>query len=204
MGEVEDHGTGSVEYKFLQEQVESLTNQLSTLALRLDQKDSNSFASPIVGSLDVINFFTVADIAELKKVTYAFVHLESRALAWHQTYTKNRTSIIPLGWDEYRLAIKARFGDPFEDPMTEMLALKQIDNVKTYHDSFDLILSKLNLPPAYALSCFISGLKENIASMVRLLKPKSVQEDYGLAKLLESSLQLNNQTTKLQSTPPPS
>ncbi|XP_074293193.1 uncharacterized protein LOC141620149 [Silene latifolia] len=144
-------------------------------------------------------FFSVTDVDNILKVTYAAMHLEAKALAWHQAYTKNRVNEEPLGWDEYTKAIKARFGNEHEDPMSELLLLKQKGSVQTYHDAFDILLSKLDLQPDYALSCFLTGLDNSITVMVRMLKRKTIPEAYGLAKLQETALSLqiinNHKTT---------
>ncbi|KAL9243977.1 hypothetical protein vseg_017802 [Gypsophila vaccaria] len=71
-----------------------------------------------------IQFFSVSELDEVAKVIYASMHLESKALAWHQAFVKNRVNIAPLGWTEYEVAVKTRFGDTQGDPMSELLVLK--------------------------------------------------------------------------------
>ncbi|XP_074287822.1 uncharacterized protein LOC141612975 [Silene latifolia] len=195
----------------LKAQMETITQSLANLAnqgLTNGNSSNNLIRSPTI-KFPVFNgddiegwlfkcdqFFSVTDVDAIQKVTYVSMHLESKALAWHQAYTKNRTSIVPLGWDEYKVAIFARFGNTHDDPMADLLNLKQTETVHAYHDKFDALISKLNLLPAYALSCFIEGLNDNISVMVKMLKPKTIQDAYGLAKLQETALKLNPKTNR--------
>ncbi|XP_074313878.1 uncharacterized protein LOC141649077 [Silene latifolia] len=191
--------------KTLQEQVSALIETLSTLSLNPGRNlggpntmvRSPTIKFPTFNGDEVddwlfkcTQFFSVTDVDSTTKVTYAAIHLESKALSWHQAFTKNRKKEGPLGWEEYQEAVKARFGDTHEDPMSELLGLKQKSSVQSYHDVFDVLISKLELQPDYALSCFLTGLDEKIALMVRMLKPKTIAEAYGLAKLQETALSL--------------
>ena len=89
-------------------------------------------------------FFSLDDTDDPIK---ASIHLDSKALDWHQTYIKTRSlSPLPLTWAEYTLALRNRFGKLYEDPMADLKSLRQDDSVQAYHEAFDTILSKLNLP----------------------------------------------------------
>ncbi|KAM0057123.1 putative retrotransposon gag domain, aspartic peptidase domain superfamily [Helianthus debilis subsp. tardiflorus] len=90
-------------------------------------------------------------------------------------------------WVELVEALKIRFGKLFDDPMTDLKNLKQISYVQEYHDKFDAIISRLQLPMEYALSCFMAGLEEEIQLQVRMFNPKNIQEAFCLAKLQEAT-----------------
>ncbi|XP_074277350.1 uncharacterized protein LOC141600986 [Silene latifolia] len=194
------------EVQQLKAQVETLVQSIASLSLqpgRLAGNINGMVRSPTIkfpmfdGSnvddwlFKCAQFFSVSETDEVTKVTYASMHLEAKALAWHQAFVKNRKEETLLKWNEYEKAIKNRFGNIHEDPMSELLVLKQKGSVQKYHDEFDVLISKLTLQPDYALSCFITGLEDDISLMVRMLKPKTISDAYGLAKLQEASLALH-------------
>ncbi|XP_074317936.1 uncharacterized protein LOC141654717 [Silene latifolia] len=195
------------EVQQLKSQMETLVQSIANLSLQPGRfgsspNNNNMVRSPTIkfptfdGSnvddwlFKCAQFFSMSETDEVTKVTYASMHLETRALAWHQSFIKNRKEESLLKWDEYERAIKNRFGNMHEDPMSDLLMLKQKGSVQKYHDEFDVLISKLTLQPDYALSCFITGLEDNITLMVRMLKPKTISDAYSLAKLQEASLAL--------------
>lgn len=132
-------------------------------------------------------FFELDEIADPNRVKLAAIHLEDKALLWHQTYMKNRGYVAPK-WEEYVKDISARFGDLYDDPMADLKELKQLGSVQEYHDSFDALASRLNLNEEYLLSCYMGGLEEEIKLAVRMFGPKTLQQAHCLAKLQEASL----------------
>jgi len=58
-----------------------------------------------------------------------------------------------------------RFGKIGEDPMVELMNLRQHSNVTSYHEEFDAIINKLDLSEEYVVSCFRDGLKHDIQIM---------------------------------------
>ena len=56
-----------------------------------------------------------------------------------------------------------RFGArPFDDPLAELMKLRQMGTVEQYQESFDSLLTRVDLPIPHAVSCFLSGLNEKI------------------------------------------
>lgn len=92
-----------------------------------------------------VQFFELDGVVDPDKVKLAAIHLEGKALLWHQTYIKRMGQILPL-WDQYVKDITARFGELYDDPMADLKALVQKGTVQDYHDSFDALTSRLNLP----------------------------------------------------------
>lgn len=132
-------------------------------------------------------FFQLDEIADPQRVKLAAIHLEGKALLWHQTLAKRCNNVLP-GWDKYVEALTVRFGDIYDDPMADLKALKQVGSVQDYHDTFDALTSRLNLPEEYLLSCYLGGLEDDIQLSVRMFAPKSIQQALCLAKLQEASL----------------
>ena len=53
--------------------------------------------------------------------------------------------------------------DGYEDPMAELVTLKQTGTVDQFHEDFLGILNLLDLSDSHALSIFMSNLKIDIA-----------------------------------------
>nr|GEW94209.1 putative mitochondrial protein [Tanacetum cinerariifolium] len=125
--------------------------------------------------------------------------IRGKALAWHRGYMKNRGEVSPT-LDQYVEDLTSRFGEPYNDPMAELVDLKQTGTVAEYHDLFDEIISRLQMAPAYVLSCFIAGLEEDIRNMVRMFNPVHLQQAFCLAKIHETTLR-RQQVKQTQKTP---
>lgn len=50
-----------------------------------------------------------------------------------------------------------RFGKLYDDPMAELKALEQTDTVQEYHDTFNALVSRLDLTEEHQLSCYLGG-----------------------------------------------
>ncbi|TXG72195.1 hypothetical protein EZV62_000774 [Acer yangbiense] len=119
------------------------------------------------------------------KVKIASIHLEGKALQWHQMYVKNRMTRDPPGWEEYVKALNIRFGvNVFEDPMADLMNLKQLGTLQDYMDKFDLALSRVSLTEEYTISCFISGLRVELQGLVRIFNPTNLQHAYSIARFI--------------------
>ncbi|XP_022024279.1 uncharacterized protein LOC110924592 [Helianthus annuus] len=136
----------------------------------------------------VEQFFQLDRVSDATKVRLAAIHFEEKALQWYQSFTGQRIEGEVLTWVELIEALKVRFGKLFDDPMTDLKNLKQISSVQEYHDKFDAIISRLQLPMEYALICFMAGLEEEIQLQVRIFNPKNIQEAFCVAKLQEATI----------------
>lgn len=150
-------------------------------------------------------FFELDKIEDPYKVKIAAIHLEGKTLLWHPTYVK-RKGEISLTWEEYVTDLTIRFGEPYDDPMAELKALKQGGSVQDYHDSFDAIASRLELTEKDLLSCYVGGLEDEIQMQVRMFTPQNIQHALCLAKLQESTNKFrktknHNRTPPLLPTP---
>jgi len=126
---------------------------------------------------------------ENRRVKIASVHLSGRALVWHQSYMKGFPAGTCPSWEGYKVAVLARFRKgPFDDPLAELVKLKQGGGVAQYQEQFDVLINRVDLSVAQSISCFLSGLNEEIQCAVRMFKPSSLHEAYCLAKLQEATL----------------
>ena len=132
-------------------------------------------------------FFEVDSTSDNMKVKIAAIHLNGKALLWHQCFVKNREEWPD--WDQYKKAIIARFGEgAFDDPLADLMKLKQAGTVEHYQERFDALLNRVDFSINHAISCFLSGLNDEIQTAVRMFKPRTLHDAYCLAKLQEATL----------------
>nr|DAD45646.1 TPA_asm: hypothetical protein HUJ06_003876 [Nelumbo nucifera] len=99
---------------------------------------------------------------------------------------KNRLTRDPPRWEEYVRALNIRFGSTvYEDPMSELLDLRQAGSVQEYQEAFEELLNRVEVCEEYAVSCFLSGLKEDIQMPVRMFMPKTLHQALSLARIQE-------------------
>ncbi|GJT76662.1 hypothetical protein Tco_1043387 [Tanacetum coccineum] len=94
-------------------------------------------------------------------------------------------------------AILKRFSLAYDDPLAEIKKLKQTGSVQQYIDAYDKLLCRVKLQDKQAMSFFIAGLQSEIELAVRMFKPTSLAELYGLCKLQESQLNVGKQKGKM-------
>ena len=70
--------------------------------------------------------------------------------------------------------MQVRFGMTAYDDLMEMLTrLRQTATVAMYKAPFEVLLNRIKgLSPAHKLSCFLSGLKDEIRLLVCMLNPQ--------------------------------
>ncbi|KAF2594838.1 hypothetical protein F2Q70_00043392 [Brassica cretica] len=82
-------------------------------------------------------FFDIDGTPPVLKVRLAALHLTGKANQWHRNYMSTRYGIFPP-WTEYVVAISGRFSELYDDPLAELVALKQgSDSVTEYLDKFE-------------------------------------------------------------------
>ncbi|XP_019451923.1 PREDICTED: uncharacterized protein LOC109354024 [Lupinus angustifolius] len=132
-------------------------------------------------------YFMVDNTQEEFKVKLAIMHFEGKALKWHHAYVRSMwVNSIPT-WGEYVKTLLERFGDVCDDPMAELMKLRQKSTIVEYHEEFDAIITRLDLSEDYMLSCFLGGLKNDVQMMVRMFQPQTVRKTFTLAKLYEAA-----------------
>lgn len=134
-------------------------------------------------------FFKVDEIPLDMKVKLAAMHFEGKALQWHQIFMKSKMSGDPPRWEEYVRTLASRFSDCiFDEPMGELMSLRLKGTIQAYREQFEELLSILELLENYTVSCFLSGLKEEIQLSVHIFLPKTLQHARTLAKLDKSKI----------------
>lgn len=87
------------------------------------------------------------------RVQTVMLHLVGRALDWPHFYTQRQRGFHMLVWETYGQSFWERFAlSYFQDPMSNLVSLKQQGSMDQYHDTFISLLNQLQLPESYALS----------------------------------------------------
>ena len=137
--------------------------------------------------LKIEQFFEADQTKSNDKVRRVMMHLDGRALQWHQRFMKNHDAMTEVNWDHYISEMRSRFSEnEFSDPMLELVNLKHTGTVEEFYDEFESLLNILHLPDDYALIVFIGNLKPDISKPVRLFYPKILTHALNLAKQLEA------------------
>ncbi|PIN21602.1 hypothetical protein CDL12_05681 [Handroanthus impetiginosus] len=138
-------------------------------------------------------FFDVAKTPLNLRVKLASIHLEGEALQWHQVFLKSRLTMTLPTWEEYIQAMNERFGSEMgKDPMIELMHLRQNGSVQDYWREFDELVNRVQLAPNYAVSCFIGGLRDDIATRVEAFDPKSLLDTARITTLLERNYNIRH------------
>jgi len=148
-------------------------------------------------------FFEIDNTLDNLKVKLAAIHFSGKALLCHQSFVKSHNEW--LEWRYYKIATMARFGvGAFDDPLADLMKLRQRGTVEHYQEEFDALLNRVDLPVNHAISCFLSGLNDEIQTSVRKFKPQTLHNAYCLAKLQEATLaSVARRTKPILDRPPP-
>lgn len=105
-----------------------------------------------------------------EKLMIASFHIEQEAQVWFQDAKK--TGVF-FDWDSMVQALHVRFGStPYDDPMEALIKLRQTSTVVVYKAEFEALSDRIKgLSPMHKLSCFLSGLNNEIQLLVRMLTP---------------------------------
>ncbi|KAF5468520.1 hypothetical protein F2P56_012664 [Juglans regia] len=122
-----------------------------------------------------------------QKLMVASYHMEGEALVWYQTaFNSGQFN----SWESLVMAMQVRFGpSAYDDPMEALTKLKQTTSVAVYKSQFEALTNRLiGLSKKHLLSCFVSGLKDEIRLPVKMFNPVNLGAAFGLAKIQEEYL----------------
>jgi hypothetical protein len=93
-------------------------------------------------------------------------------------------------WEEFVVALKIRFApSDYDDLVGEFTKLQQTSTVDEYQSQFEVLSNRTpGLTEYFRVSSFISGLKEEVRIMVTMLKPTTLPNAFGLARLQEQEI----------------
>ncbi|KAL4384325.1 hypothetical protein GQ457_15G019630 [Hibiscus cannabinus] len=161
-------------------QIQSNNFAYRLLCPKFDGMDFNSWLSKLE------QYFEAESVPEGARVRVVMLHLEGKSLQWHQFLAKSYGNLNQMGWSEYLKQMRERFAPGgFEDPFSDLVALRQMEYVEKYYEDFIQLLNQVQLPDEYVLSMFKNHLRREISPYVKLLQPKSLIEAFHLAKHVE-------------------
>ena len=132
--------------------------------------------------------------------------MEGKADVWFEGLVRGKDSHIE--WEEFSQDLCRRFGSK-DDIVEEFNKLIQDGNMDEYIERFEELRSLIGalnplLPEAYYVSSFISGLKDEIKPMLKILKPAKVMVAFEQARWQEEANNaLTKKTRSLQRSNPP-
>nr|CAD1831413.1 unnamed protein product [Ananas comosus var. bracteatus] len=136
-------------------------------------------------------YFEIYGIKEQQKLELVTMHLEGRADTWFQGYMAEKGVI---NWALFSEEVCQRFdGMGMSDVVEEFNKLAQQGTVEEYEEQFEelrarLLTTKSHFTPEFFLSSFLSGLKDEIKSAVKMLQTKTLAQAFELAKLQEQTM----------------
>uniref|UniRef100_A0A2N9FEI3 Reverse transcriptase n=1 Tax=Fagus sylvatica TaxID=28930 RepID=A0A2N9FEI3_FAGSY len=140
-----------------------------------------------------LQYFHYYQVLEPEKVMHASYHLDEEALVWFQDCEHELH-----GWNDFVRAIQIRFGPAsYDDPMELLTKLKQTHNIAAYKSQFESTSNRVReLSDMHKLSCFMSGMKDEIRLAVKMQGPRNLGEAYALAKIQEEYLATVKRSTR--------
>ncbi|GAB2211041.1 hypothetical protein Droror1_Dr00016332, partial [Drosera rotundifolia] len=123
----------------------------------------------------------------------AALHMKGKAERWYFAVADGDSRL--RHWVEFSRSIVDRFGEKVGyDKVEEFTKMRQWGKVEQYTESFkekryDLLQSYPYLDEAFFVSSYISGLKEEIRPMLKMMAPTTPTQAYTQAKLQEWSLE---------------
>ncbi|GJY57506.1 retrotransposable element Tf2 [Tanacetum coccineum] len=180
------NGANSTNIGALDDQTKAFIQQLIDSAMADIQSSFQYALQQVVLQQDYLVFFSVEHVDDVDKVRLASIHFFDSALVWHQQFDKLNGNSV--SWEDYQKALLARFDIDFEDPLSELKNLKCDSTVQKYHEKFELLLNKVEMLEAHAISLFLGGMPQSVSLPVRMFKPKSLSHTASLCKLQEASI----------------
>lgn len=154
---------------------------------------------PMVWLDRVSQYFDYQGTPEDRKVTLAAFHLEGEANRWwhwmKKVFQEEKTKIT---WKKFKKELLVRFGPMEDEDFDEALSkICQRGTLREYQRQFERLANQVDGWPQKALvGAFMGGLKEEIASEIRMFKPKILSEAIELARIKDESLNRRRQGKK--------
>ena len=115
-------------------------------------------------------FFQLYGTPPNQKISLALYHMEDEALIWFQD---DEEVGLFTSWEAFVKSLHVRFGTTaYDDPMETLTRLRQVGLVVHYKGQYESLSNRVKeLSEKHKLSCFLSGLKEEIRVLVKMFNP---------------------------------
>ena len=157
-----------------------ISNLSKSVKLDFSQFKGDDPASWLYKANQYFNFYQMPLSERLLMDSF---HINGAALIWFQD--SEETGLFAT-WEGFVEALLTRFeSTAYEDPMESFTRLKS-GSVMVYKGQFELLSNRIRgLSDGHKLSCFLSGLKDEVRLPVKMLNLKNLNEAFGLAKIQE-------------------
>ncbi|GJZ88290.1 putative ribonuclease H-like domain-containing protein, partial [Tanacetum coccineum] len=103
---------------------------------------------PLQQKMGSYKFFKVDGVPDERKIQLASMHMFDTSLVWYQQYMKRYPDNTL--WEHFEVEVVKRFGVLYEDPIVELINLKQTGSVQNYQEAFEALLNRVDLPKLIA------------------------------------------------------
>ncbi|GKC64326.1 retrotransposon gag protein [Tanacetum coccineum] len=141
-------------------------------------------SNPLDWLFQADQYFTFYNIQPPQRLAMISFHLSGDALSWHKYLYNNN---LLTTWEAFTRALETRFGpSSYDNHQAALFKLKQTSTVTAYQTEFERLSNcVVGLPPEALLNCFLSGLRQDIQQELSILRPHTITQAIGLAKLIE-------------------
>ncbi|KAK9195245.1 hypothetical protein WN943_003365 [Citrus x changshan-huyou] len=188
----------------LQELILSLRNQFIRFQENRNnnqQLQNNNQQPEPAGRIGGALYQRLATLPETDVLSLAIGHLDGDAVPWYHWLEQTMGNMT---WAQFKRALVTRFRT-FEDgdAVGSITKLRQTGTVIEYQRQFERLADRTrNLPESFFISCFLSGLREDIKIGVQMLKPASLLQTFELARFQEEYAAVSNRRIPPRPSPP--
>ncbi|KAK9058307.1 hypothetical protein SSX86_023148 [Deinandra increscens subsp. villosa] len=144
-------------------------------------------SNPLDWIFQADNFFNYYQTPIAQRISLSVFYFTGEALSWYKHLATNEM----LGtWATFKREVEIRFGpSSYENHEAALFKLRQTSTVSEFQAEFEKLSNRVNgLSQQTLKNCFISGLRRDIQNELALLKPISLNQAYGQARLVEEKL----------------
>ena len=144
-------------------------------------------SNPLDWLFQAEQYFVFYNIATHQRLPIVAFHLSGDALSWYKYLVQNR---LLTTWENFTRDLETRFGpSSYDNHEATLFKLCQTSTVTVYQTEFERLSNcVVGLSANALLNCFISGLRRDIQQELTILRPQTITQAIGLAKLIEDKL----------------
>ncbi|XP_027060758.1 uncharacterized protein [Coffea arabica] len=149
-----------------------------------------------------IKYFQIYHVAEEQWFDMIEMHLEDKADIWFQGF---KMGLSKLSWPEFEEGLIKRFGEVGQDDAVEEFSkLQQTSTVLAYQEKFEELKARVliktpGLTEPFFISCFLSGLSEELKISVKMHKPRTLSDAFETARMQEKAFEAFTKKQKMAS-----
>ncbi|XP_026459667.1 uncharacterized protein K02A2.6-like [Papaver somniferum] len=131
-----------------------------------------------------------------EKIKLATCNLDGKDLQWYRWL--KRTKLV-VTWGEFEKAIISRFGiTSYEDAGAKLAKIKQSGSYVEYCEEFERLSNLVdNLPEEFLVSCFLSGLKDEVRLETQSHTPINLHDAMAIGRLQDKKVTLRKKSYRI-------